>query len=210
VDLDGLTGAAFYAAIFVVVFIESGILVGFWLPGDTVLFAAGLLAADAAVGVSVWVIAAGVSVAAVAGAMVGYATGRRFGRPYLERRYGSALSRAEAFYARFGSLTLVAARFVPLARTLAPVLAGAVAMPGVRFLPAVISGAFVWGSGLVLLGYASASVPGIERAAPWVAAAIVLMSVSGGILGEALRRRFRRQAAARTTARVPLVDSDRK
>ncbi len=198
VDLGGLSGTALYVAIFFIIFVESGILVGFWLPGDTVLFAAGLLAADTAVGVSVWVLAAGVTLAAVAGALVGYATGRRFGRPYLERRYGTVFSRVEAFYTRFGAVTLVAARFVPWARTLAPVLAGAVAMPRGSFLWAVVAGALVWGSGLVLLGYASASVPGIEDAAPWVAATIVVASVAAGVFGDAVRRRARRDVPTRS------------
>ena len=161
-DLAGLTGLALYVVLFVVVFVESGILIGFWLPGDTILFAAGLLAADPDNRVSVAVLAAGVTFAAVAGAFVGYATGARLGRSYLERRYGGLLGRAETFYRRYGTATLVAARFVPWLRTFAPVMAGAVAMPKLAFARAVAAGALVWGTGLVLLGYGAAEIPGLR------------------------------------------------
>nr|MDT0664235.1 DedA family protein [Micromonospora sp. DSM 115978] len=176
-DLVGLTGLALYVVLFVVVFVESGILIGFWLPGDTILFAAGLLAANPDTGVSVAVLAAGVTVAAVLGAFVGYATGAKLGRSYLERRYGKLLGRAEAFYQRYGTLTLIAARFVPWLRTFAPVMAGAVAMPKPVFVRAVVAGAVVWGTGLVLLGYVAAEIPGLEQYAVWVAVAVVVGAV---------------------------------
>lgn len=188
-DLVGLTGVALYVVLFVVVFVESGILIGFWLPGDTILFAAGLLAADPGTGVSVAVVAVGVTVAAIAGAFVGYFTGSRLGRSYLERRYGRLLDRADDFYRRFGTATLIAARFVPWLRTFAPVVAGAVAMPKWVFARAVVVGAALWGAGLVLLGYAAAGVPGLEDYAVWVAVAVVVGAVVSGLGIEWLRRR---------------------
>lgn len=188
-DLVGLTGLALYVVLFVIIFMESGILIGFWLPGDTILFAAGLLAADPDTGVSVAVVAAGVTLAAVAGAFVGYATGARLGRSYLERRYGGLLGRADAFYRRYGTATLIAARFVPWLRTFAPVMAGAVAMPKPAFARAVAAGAVVWGTGLVLLGYAAAEIPGLEEYAPWVAGAVVAGAVASGVAVEWFRRR---------------------
>nr|WP_230204933.1 DedA family protein [Parafrankia elaeagni] len=188
-----------YAILFAVIFVESGVLVGFWLPGDTVLFAAGLLAADPAANVSIVVIAIGVPVAATLGAVVGYITGRRLGRPYLERRHTTALARTEDFYRRFGAATLVAARFVPWARTFAPVLAGAVSMPRHRFGVAVVTGALVWGTGLVLLGYAASSVPGLRDAALWIGIVVIVVSILAGVAGELLRRRVARLRGAEGT-----------
>ncbi|OHV29286.1 hypothetical protein CC117_07930 [Parafrankia colletiae] len=198
-DIESLSGMTLYAILFAVIFVESGVLVGFWLPGDTVLFAAGLLAADPAANVSIVVIAIGVPVAATLGAIVGYITGHRLGRPYLERRHTTALARTENFYRRFGAATLVAARFVPWARTFAPVLAGAVSMPRHRFGVAVVTGALVWGTGLVLLGYAASSVPGLRDAALWIGIVVIVVSVLAGVAGELLRRRVARLRGAEGT-----------
>ncbi|WP_462186400.1 MULTISPECIES: DedA family protein [unclassified Frankia] len=189
VDVGSLSGMTLYVVLFAVIFVESGILIGFWLPGDTILFAAGLMAADAASNVSVAVLSIGVAAAATVGAVAGYYTGHRLGRPYLERRYGTVLARTEEFYRRFGPLTLVAARFVPWARTFAPVLAGAVAMSWSRFLIAVMLGSLVWGTGLILLGYTAAAIPGLRDAAVWIALVVIAISVIAGIAGELLRRR---------------------
>jgi membrane-associated protein len=147
-----------------------------------------------------------VTVAAAAGAPVGYVTGRRLGRPYLERRHGAVFVRVEAFYARYGIRILVAARFVPWARTLAPVVAGAVAMPMAHFMATVVVGAVLWGFGLVMLGYAAAFVPGIEDAAPWVALAVVVATVAGGAFGELLRRRARSRVPAARPGQTPGPD----
>lgn len=195
VDVENLSGMTMYVILFAIIFAESGIPVGFWLPGDTILFAAGLVAADASAGVSLPVLMVGVPVMAVAGAVVGYVTGSRLGRPFLERRHTSALARTEEFYRRFGSITLVAARFVPWARTFAPVLAGAVAMPRHRFAVGVVVGALVWGSGLILLGYGAAFIPGLRDAALWIAVVVVLVSVGAGMAGELVRRRLVRARA---------------
>ncbi|WP_261574652.1 DedA family protein [Frankia gtarii] len=197
-DVGSLSGTTLYIVLFAMIFTESGILIGFWLPGDTILFAAGLVAADAGADVSIYVLSVGVAVAASAGAAAGYYTGHRLGRPFLERRYASALARTEEFYRRFGAVTLVAARFVPWARTFAPVLAGAVAMPWHRFLVAVVSGAAVWGTGLILLGYAASAIPGLRDATGWLALVVVVASVLAGVGGELLRRRSARSRSARS------------
>lgn len=198
-DVDGLSGMTLYVVLFSIIFVESGILIGFWLPGDTILFAAGLVAADGSAGVSISILSIGVAAAATLGAAVGYYTGHRLGRPYLERRHATALDRTEEFYRRFGTITLVAARFVPWARTFAPVLAGAVAMPWSRFAVAVTLGAVVWGTGLILLGYEAAAIPGLRDAALWIALVVVAVSIATGMVGELLRRR---------AGRVRLADQD--
>jgi membrane-associated protein len=190
-DLTGLTAGATYTLVFGLVFVESGLVVGFLLPGDTVLFTAGLLAADPAHDLSVPVLAVGVAVCAVAGDVVGYWTGARLGRPWLERRgdrLGQALPRAEAFYARWGWSAVVVARFVPWLRTFTPILAGTARMPYAAFLTANLAGALVWGSGLVLLGYRAHATPWLRHAAYAVAAVAILGSVVGTVL---LHRRAR-------------------
>jgi membrane-associated protein len=179
-DLASLTAGALYAVVWVLVLVESGVLVGFFLPGDTVLFTAGLLAARSGSDVSVALLAAGTAIAATAGNGLGYWTGRRLGRPWLERRpprVRRELARAEAFYSRFGVFALVGARFVPWARTFVPVLAGASRMPYLPFALATLGGALVWGSGLVVLGYLAHSVPWLRTAALWVAGTAVALSV---------------------------------
>jgi len=195
-DVDRLSGLTLYLTVFAIVFLESGVPIGFWLPGDAMLLATGLMAADSGRRVDLPVLAAGVVVMAVAGVCVGYVTGRRLGRPWLERRHRTLLERTEAFYERFGPVTLVAARFVPWARTFAPILAGAVRMPWPRFLGAAVVGAVIWGSGLPALGYAASSLPGLEASIPWLAPVVVLLSVLGGLGGELLRRRAIRGDAA--------------
>ncbi|ONH58483.1 hypothetical protein CcI49_21210 [Frankia sp. CcI49] len=199
-DIEDLSGMTLYAILFAVIFVESGVLVGFWLPGDTVLFGAGLVAADPSADVSILVLALGVPVAASLGAVVGYATGRHLGRPYLERRHAGALVRTEDFYQRFGAATLIAARFVPWARTFAPVLAGAVSMPRHRFGAAVIAGAVIWGTGLVLLGYAASAVPGLRDAAVWIGVVVIVVSVLAGAGGELMRRRVARSRSVEDPA----------
>src|SRR5258706_9922097 len=111
-----MTSAAAYVVVFLLVFVESGLLVGFFLPGDSVLFAAGLLSAESGSGISLPVMAGGVAVAAAAGDAVGYWSGRRFGRPWLLRRAGRAakyVGTAERFYQRWGALAVGVGRFIP-------------------------------------------------------------------------------------------------
>lgn len=191
VDLDGLTAGAIYLLVFGLVFVESGLIVGFLLPGDTVLFTAGLLAADPSRGLSVPALAVGAAAFAVLGDVVGYWTGARLGRPWLQRRsgrLGHALPRAEAFYARWGWSAIVVARFVPWLRTFTPILAGTARMRYAAFLTANLAGALVWGSGLVLLGYWAHATPWLRHAAYGVAAVAILGSVVGTVV---LHRRAR-------------------
>ena len=156
-DLEGLGTGVVYLLVFGFVFIESGILLGFFLPGDSLLFGAGLLAASPYSDVSVVALAVGVAVAAVAGDAVGFWTGRRWGRPWLERKPNMArhIERAEAFYERWGPIAVVIARWFPWLRTATPVVAGVAQMPYRRFFVANVIGALSWGAGLVLLGYYS-------------------------------------------------------
>lgn len=191
-ELEGLTAGTVYVVLFSFVFIESGLLVGFFLPGDSILFAAGLLAAEDGSGLSLPLLAAGVFVAAVAGDAVGYWTGRRLGRPWLLRKAGRAarhVHRAERFYERYGWWAVVIARFIPWIRTFTPIVAGVARMSYPRFLSANLVGASVWGSGLVLLGFVSHSLAWVRWAAYVVAGAAILFSIVAPLVGWARRRR---------------------
>jgi membrane-associated protein len=190
-DLGGLGAGAIYTVVFALVFVESGLVIGFLLPGDTMLFTAGLLAADSSYGLSVPLLATGAAVFAVVGDVVGYESGRRLGRPWLERRggrFGHSLERAEAFYARWGWSAVVVSRFIPWLRTFTPILAGAARMPYGGFVAANLVGALAWGSGLVLLGYAAHGTPWLRHAAYVVAAVAIAASVVGTLVLHLLSR----------------------
>jgi membrane-associated protein len=194
-DLAGLTATVVYVVVFGFVFVESGLLIGFLLPGDSLLFAAGLVAATEGSGVSLTVLIVGVLIAAVAGDSVGYAFGARLGRPWLQGRVsagrldGRHLRRAEAFYERFGWFAVVAARWIPWVRTFTPILAGAARMPYRRFLPANVVGAVIWGPGLLLLGHAAAADPTLRRTSYVVAGSFVAASLVLAVVGIVRRRR---------------------
>lgn len=202
-DLSGLAAPAVYLSLFVLVFVESGLLVGFFLPGDTVLFAAGLLAADPSHHLSVPVLVAVVLVAAVSGDALGYWLGHRYGRPYLSRRDNRVvnpqrLAAAEAFYQRWGPLAVVGARWIPWVRTLTPVLAGVSRMPYRRFLPANILGAVTWGAGLVLLGRLAAQVHWVRTGALAIGVGFAVLFTVPLVLRGLRQRRAHRRAGPRT------------
>ena len=192
-ELESMTAGTIYVVVFTLVFVESGLLVGFFLPGDSVLFAAGLITAEPGSDLSLPVLAGGVFLAAVAGDAVGYGTGRRFGRPWLLRKAGPAarhVEQAERFYERWGSLAVVSARFIPWVRTFTPIVAGVAQMPYPRFLAANLVGALVWGIGLTTLGHLAHGQPSIRWAAYTVAGVAIAASILLP-LGAWLRRRLR-------------------
>jgi membrane-associated protein len=189
-DLTAMTSLGVYVVVFALVFVESGLLVGFFLPGDSVLFAAGLLSAEPGSGISLPLMAGGVALSAAAGDAVGYWTGRRFGRPWLLRKAGGGgveggrrgrgarhVEAAERFYERWGSLAVIIARFIPWVRTFTPIVAGVGRMPYPRFFVANLAGALIWGSGLVLLGRVAHSNPTVKWIAYGVAGVAVLASI---------------------------------
>jgi len=143
--------------ILAIVFVESGLLVGVLLPGDSLLFTAGLLSAAGTLP-DLWILLLTIPLAAVAGDQVGYAIGRRAG-PAVFRRPDSRLFRheyvekSEEFFERYGARTIVIARFVPIVRTFAPVMAGVARMNYGTFLKFNIIGGIGWGVGVTTLGY---------------------------------------------------------
>jgi membrane-associated protein len=141
-----------------IIFAECGVLLGFFLPGDTLLFSAGLLMATGTITTPLWVFLVFAPIAAVAGNLVGYWVGRKAG-PKVFDRPNSRLFRPEyvdksaAFFDRYGSWTIVLARFVPIVRTVATVMAGVSRMRFALFTLYSIIGGVVWTTGLILAGY---------------------------------------------------------
>lgn len=186
------------AGLFAIVFAESGLLVGFFLPGDSLLFTAGLLASRGLLNLPL--ILVGCFVAAVAGDQVGYLIGNRMG-PAVFRRPNSRffhqrnVERARVFFDEHGSKTIVLARFIPIVRTFAPVLAGVGNMEYRRFVTFNVLGGLLWAVGVTLAGYVlGETVPDIER---WLLPMIlVIVAVSFvPVLREVLK--MRSQAADR-------------
>lgn len=182
-----LTSAGPLWLLFVVgalVFLETGVVVAFFLPGDSLLFAAGMVVAVRQ-DVPLVLLIGIVCVASVIGDQMGYRIGRRFGRTYLLARGGpriaSMLARSERFYARYGWTAIVLARFYPWLRGLVPPVAGMSDMSLPVFASANVVGAVIWGSGITALGYYSVSMPilaGSSRAVASVCVAItVIISV---------------------------------
>lgn len=151
-----------------IVFAETGLLVGFLLPGDTLLVIAGLLTHTKDIfGLNIWVVALVIALAAFAGGEVGYLIGHKGGPAIFERKESGLFSRknverTNAFFERFGGLTVILARFVPIVRTFAPVAAGVGHMPWRKYSLYNLIGAVLWGFGLTLLGYVIGYVPWIR------------------------------------------------
>ena len=182
-DLASLTGFAVYAGVWGFLFAECGLLLGFLLPGDTILFGAGLLAATPHSGVNLVVLVIGSFLAATLGNEVGYRTGRRYGRGWVEsRETGKALEqlrRTEGFYERYGWFSVVLARWIPWVRTFTPIVAGTAAMRHRSFTSANVVGALSWAVALPLVGYVAYDLPVVRTIAFTIAGIFITVSLVG-------------------------------
>ncbi len=145
-----------YFGVWAIVFAESGLLIGFFLPGDSLLFTAGFIASQGFL--NIWVLIFGSFVCAVLGDNVGYATGHRFGRKLFQKEesfffHKKNLQKTQAFYDKHGKKTVVLARFMPIVRTFAPIIAGIGSMRYRTFMFYNLIGGFLWTVGITLLGY---------------------------------------------------------
>lgn len=193
-----------YLAIGLTVFAESGLLIGFFLPGDTLLFGAGILAAQGVFDISILI--AVIVTAAIVGDNVGFSIGRRFG-PALYRRPDGAifkkeyLLRAEKFYQKHGGKTIIIARFVPIVRTFAPVVAGISGMKRQSFVTYNVVGGILWGAGVPLLGYyAGIRMPWLEHYIEPVILTVVLLSVGPALIHLVRQKNFRDAVKAKFKA----------
>ena len=178
----------FYAAVFGLVFAGTGLFVGAFIPfitGDSLVFAAGLVAAAHQDSINIFVMVIGVGIAAWLGDQVGYTLGRHYGRPYLDKRKGNwlknAISKSELFYERYGWWSIVVARFVPWGRVIIPALAGISQMNYYKFFSANLVGALLWGSGLTLAGFFTYSIPWVRGTVYAIALVVITMSVIAGV-----------------------------
>lgn len=156
--IESLISAVGVFGVAAIVFAESGLLVGFFLPGDSLLFTAGFLVHQGIIHFNIHLLALILFLAAAAGDSTGYAFGRRAGHRLFNRKesivfHADNLRRAEEFYERNGSKTIIIARFVPVVRTFAPIVAGISKMNYRTFVTYNIIGAALWAAGLTYLGY---------------------------------------------------------
>jgi membrane-associated protein len=181
-DVEAIVGAGIIV-VAAVIFAESGLLIGFFLPGDTLLFSAGLIASQGEVSLP-WLIII-TSLAAIIGDNVGYSIGRRAGPRIFKKKDGilfhqNHLQRAEKFYETHGGKTITIARFVPVVRTFAPVVAGAGKMPRRRFMVYNVVGGIFWCSSMILLGYwLGNKIPGLDHYIEYVLIAVIVISLLG-------------------------------
>lgn len=167
------------------VFLECAFIIGLFLPGDSLLFAAGVVLATRDLEVSAWALALAATVAAVGGNQVGFLVGRRTGVKILARKGGRMLNRANLdkagrFFDRWGFWAVAMARWLPWIRTLAPMIAGAAGMENRRYLVANTLGALLWVPTLLLLGFYGA---GLLDAVPWVKEAATIGSIVFFVVG---------------------------
>ncbi|WP_341720319.1 VTT domain-containing protein [Micromonospora sp. FIMYZ51] len=169
--------------ILAIVFAESGLLIGFFLPGDSLLFTAGLLVADGRyITYPLWLVCLLITIAAITGDQVGYLFGRKVG-PALFRRPNSRLFKQENllkahdFFEKYGARSVVLARFVPIVRTFTPIVAGVSRMNYRTFVTYNIVGGILWGTGVTVLGYFLGQVPFVKTNIEFILIAIVAISV---------------------------------
>ena len=184
-QLSSLAPFIFYIIVGAIVFVETGILLGFFLPGDSILFSAGLVAA-AHGNINIVILVTVIFLAAFFGDQVGFVIGRVYGRPYLEKRQSkriqSMIARADRFYEQTGWWAVVAARFFPWIRTFVPPIAGASRMNYYKFLSANALGALLWGVGITLAGFYAATLPWVKSSSYAIAAFFITGSIVSMVL----------------------------
>lgn len=201
-DPQSLVTTVGLVGILAIVFAESGLLIGFFLPGDSLLFTTGLLVAGGTLlHQPLWLVCLLVSIAAVLGDQAGYLFGRKVG-PALFRRPDSRLfkqenlTKASGFFERYGARSLVLARFVPVIRTFTPVVAGAAHMPYHQFVIFNVIGGVLWGCGVTTLGYFLGQIAFVKSNIELILIAIVAVSVIPVVI-EIFRARRAQPASAR-------------
>lgn len=188
-DLPALVQWAGYVGLTLIIFAETGLLVGFFLPGDSLLVTAGLLASDPGFGLNVWLLGLILNVAAIVGDSVGYSVGKATG-PRIFTREDSLffnkkhLLRAHAFYEKHGGKTIILARFMPIVRTFAPVVAGVGDMEYRSFLAYNVIGGVAWVWSMLLTGYIlGRTVPGVAQHIEKIILLVIFLSILPGIIG---------------------------
>jgi membrane-associated protein len=197
-QLAGQYGAWLYGILFAIIFAETGLVVFPFLPGDSILFISGTVVAVA--GLNIHVLVAVLVTAAILGDSVNYGVGhyigpKAFRKPdsrFFKRAY---LLRTQAFYEKYGGLTIIIGRFVPIIRTFAPFLAGVAGMSYPRFLCYNVVGAFAWIASLVYAGYLFGNIPWVKQNLTWIVVGIIVVSLLPAISTFVKERRAAKAAA---------------
>jgi membrane-associated protein len=193
-------GTLTYVILFLIVFTETGLVIMPLLPGDSLLFAAGAIAANETTGLNVWLIIIILIIAALLGDNVNYFMGKTFGGQikkrekilFLKREY---LEKTEAFYEKHGGSTVIMARFIPIVRTVAPFVAGAGSMNYSRYIVFCVVGALLWVPTLTLLGYFFGNMDIVKKNFELVIFGIIGISILPMIFSY-LKSRFAKPSAA--------------
>ena len=177
-------GVWVYAILFLIIFVETGLVVMPFLPGDSLLFATGMLAAQFPESLNVWLVMILLFIAAVLGDTVNYSIGKQIGMRIINFKILGKqpvtiehINKTHSFYEKYGSKTIVIARFVPIVRTLAPFVAGIGRMNYATFLTYNFVGGFIWVFGITLAGYFLGNIPFIKDNFSKVVLLIILVSV---------------------------------
>lgn len=202
IDPERLITRGGYFLIFLIVFAESGLLIGFFLPGDSLLFTAGMFAAGAfqkafpTFSLNIWILLPGIFIAAVAGDQVGYVFGRKVG-PALFSRTDSRIfkqahvHKAQEFFDKHGPKALILARFVPIVRTFCPIVAGVAHMDYRTFVRFNMVGGLLWGVGVTSLGYFLGSVTFVKENFEIAIFVVIAVSLLPVVIEIARSRRHR-------------------
>jgi membrane-associated protein len=179
--LDSSAPFIIYMLLGALVFIETGILLAFFIPGDSILFAAGFVAATRH-DTNIVVLIAIIVSAAFFGDQVGFVLGRKYGRNYLGSKdrplIVKMIKRSEDFYEKYGWTAVVLARFYPWIRTFMPPIAGLGKMNYYKFLSANIFGAILWGAGITTLGFYAASIPALDGSSKQIAGFFIVLTIA--------------------------------
>ena len=180
-DLQTILPTIGYLGIFIIIFAESGLFIGFFLPGDSLLFTAGFLASQNIFDIRILSIIC--FIAAVAGDSVGYFFGHKVGRRLFHKKesiffHKDNLKKAEEFYEKYGKKTIILARFTPIIRTFAPIVAGIGNMTYKTFISYNIIGGLIWAVGVTLAGYyLGKSIPNVDHYLLPIVAVIIIVSL---------------------------------
>ena len=195
-------GLWLYAILFLIIFVETGVVVMPFLPGDSLLFAAGMLAAQETNDMNVWIMIAILLVAAILGDTLNYTIGKKvgykatkvkiFGKNFIQEEH---INKTHEFYEKYGSKTIVIARFVPIVRTLAPFVAGIGRMGYSIFITYNVIGAVLWVVGLTLIGYFLGNIEWVQKNFSKVILGITIASVLP-ILVEIIKEKFGKKKVA--------------
>ncbi len=187
-DLDQLIQTVGYLGLFAIIFIETGLLAGFFLPGDTLLLTAGVVASTGKLELPLVMLVC--SVASICGDQLGYWIGKTFGSKVFSRPKSRLFDpenvvKARAFFDKHGMITIIVARFIPVIRAFAPTMAGVSGVPYLKFLGLSITGGVLWGSSLTSLGYFLGNLVGAATLEKYLLA-IIAIGILAGVIPSAI------------------------